>query len=150
MATSWLTVAELKDRFGVDRVSALASDSELEAAILDAEEQWIQNLIQTIFETVIVFEKQGRIGFDIEQLNQQPIAVRRRLIRMAVLKAKGNLRRLAFAHVEAAVKFARNGPDSPSPTPACSPWCRFSRWQTRAAPAAPHRRALAAGAPPRW
>jgi tRNA(Ile)-lysidine synthase len=82
------------------------------AAILDAEEEWIQNLIQTIFEKVIVFEKQGRIGFDISELNQQPIAVRRRLIRMAVLKAKGNLRRLAFAHVEAAVKLARNGPDS--------------------------------------
>jgi tRNA(Ile)-lysidine synthase len=82
------------------------------ASILDAEEEWIENLIQPIFEKVIVFGKQGRIGFDISELNQQPIAVRRRLIRMAVLKAKGNLWRLAFAHVEAAVKLAQNGPDS--------------------------------------
>jgi tRNA(Ile)-lysidine synthase len=77
------------------------------ASILDAEERWIESLIQPIFEKVIVFEKQGRIGFDIEQLNQQNIAVRRRLIREAVLKVKGNLRRMAFVHVEAAVKMAR-------------------------------------------
>ncbi|MEJ2729152.1 MAG: tRNA lysidine(34) synthetase TilS, partial [Deltaproteobacteria bacterium] len=77
------------------------------ASILDAEERWIESLIQPIFEKVIVFEKQGRIGFDIERLNQQNIAVRRRLIRKAVLKVKGNLRRVAFVHVEAAVKMAQ-------------------------------------------
>ena len=81
------------------------------ASIIDAEEKWIENLIQPIFERVMVFEKQGRIGFDISELNQQTIAVRRRLIRKAVLKVKGNLRRMAFAHVEAAVKLAQKGPD---------------------------------------
>ena len=80
-------------------------------AIFDAEERWIENLIQPIFEKVMVFEKQGRIGFDISELNQQTIAVRRRLIRQAVSKVKGNLRRIAFAHVEAAVKLAQKGPD---------------------------------------
>ena len=77
------------------------------ASILDAEERWIESLIQPIFEKVIVFEKQGRIGFDIEQLNQQNIAVRRRLIRNAVLKVKGNLRRMAYVHIEDAVKLAQ-------------------------------------------
>ena len=77
------------------------------ALILDAEHRWIESLIQPIFEKVVVFEKQSRIGFDIEQLNQHNIAVRRRLIRKAVLKVKGNLRRLAFVHVEAAIKLAQ-------------------------------------------
>jgi tRNA(Ile)-lysidine synthase len=77
------------------------------ALILDAEHRWIESLIQPIFEKVVVFEKQSRIGFDIEQLNQHNIAVRRRLIRKAVLKVKGNLRRLAFVHVEAALKLAQ-------------------------------------------
>jgi tRNA(Ile)-lysidine synthase len=81
------------------------------AFILDAEESWIESLIQPIFEKVVVFEEQGRIGFDISELNQQTIAVRRRLIRKAVLKVKGNLRRMAFAHVEAAVKLAQEGPE---------------------------------------
>ncbi len=62
------------------------------ALIMDAEEGWIENLIQPIFEKVIVFEKQDRLGIDISELNQQAIAVRRRLIRKAVLRVKGNLR----------------------------------------------------------
>ena len=82
------------------------------ALIMDAEEGWIENLIQPIFEKVIVFEKQDRLGIDISELNQQAIAVRRRLIRKAVLRVKGNLRRMAFVHVEAAVKLAQKGPDS--------------------------------------
>ncbi|MGD2038849.1 MAG: tRNA lysidine(34) synthetase TilS [Desulfobacterales bacterium] len=77
------------------------------ALILDAEQRWIESLIQPIFKKVVVFEKQSRIGFDIEQLNQHNIAVRRLLIRRAVLKVKGNLRRLAFVHVEAAIKLAQ-------------------------------------------
>jgi tRNA(Ile)-lysidine synthase len=100
-------IPELKAEYNpklIDSLNRLAS-------IIDAEEQWIENLIQPIFEKVIVFEKQGRIGFDISKLNQQTIAVRRRLIRKAVLKVKGNLRRMAFAHVEAAVKLAQKGPD---------------------------------------
>jgi tRNA(Ile)-lysidine synthase len=77
------------------------------ASILHAEEKWIESLIQPIFEKVIVFRKQDRIGLDIKQLNQQNLAVRRRLIREAVLKVKGNLRRMAFVHVEAAVNLAQ-------------------------------------------
>ena len=82
------------------------------ASILEAEERWIEDLIRPIFEKVIVFDKQGRIGLDISRLNQQTIAVRRRLIRKAVLRVKGNLRRMTFVHVEAAVKLAQKGPDS--------------------------------------
>ena len=81
------------------------------ASIIDAEERWIESLIQPIFEKVIVYEKRDRIGFDISKLNQQTIAVRRRLIRKAILKVKGNLRRMAFTHVEAALKLAQKGPD---------------------------------------
>jgi tRNA(Ile)-lysidine synthase len=100
-------IPELKAEYNpklVDSLNRLAS-------IIDAEEKWIENLIQPIFDKVIVFEKQDRIGFDISKLNQQTTAVRRRLIRKAVLKVKGNLRRMTFVHVEAAVKLAQKGPD---------------------------------------
>ena len=81
------------------------------AAITAAEEKWIENLIQPIFERVVVFEKKDRIGIDISELNRHPLAVRRRLVRQGVSKVKGNLRRLGFAHVEAAMKLALKGPD---------------------------------------
>jgi len=82
------------------------------ASIMDAEERYMEGLVQPIFEGLTVFEKPGRIGLDISSLNLQPIAVRRRLIRKAVLKVKGNTRELAFANVEAAVKLAQEGSDS--------------------------------------
>jgi tRNA(Ile)-lysidine synthase len=81
------------------------------ASIQEAEERWIEDLVRPIFEKVIVVANTDRIGLDISSLNQQAIAVRRRLIREAVLRVKGNLRRLAFVHVEAAVELAQKGPD---------------------------------------
>jgi tRNA(Ile)-lysidine synthase len=101
-------IPELKAEYNpklIDSLNRLAS-------VIDAEETWIENLIQPIFEKVIVFEQQGKIGLDISELNQQTIAARRRLIRKAVLRVKGNLRRMAFVHVEAAVKLAQKGPNS--------------------------------------
>ena len=79
------------------------------SAILDAENQMIENLIQPIFEKAMIFEKQGNIGLNITELNQQPLAVKRRLIRKAILRVKGNLRRIAFVHIEAALKLAEEG-----------------------------------------
>jgi tRNA(Ile)-lysidine synthase len=82
------------------------------ASILEAEERWIRDLVQPIFEKVIVFANTDQIGLDISSLNQQAIAVRRRLIREAVLRVKGNLRRMALVHVEAALNLAQKGSDS--------------------------------------
>ncbi|MEJ2098880.1 MAG: tRNA lysidine(34) synthetase TilS [Desulfobacterales bacterium] len=79
------------------------------AAILDAEHQMIENLIQPIFEKAVIFEKQGSLGLSIAELNQQPLAVKRRLIRKAILRIKGNLRRIAFVHIEAVVRLAEEG-----------------------------------------
>jgi tRNA(Ile)-lysidine synthase len=101
-------IPELKAEYNPKLIASLNRMAD----IMEAEEKWIENLIQPIFERVMVFEKKDRIGFDISELNQQTIAVRRRLIRQAVSKVKGNLRRIAFAHVEAALKLARKGPES--------------------------------------
>jgi tRNA(Ile)-lysidine synthase len=59
---------------------------------------------------VIVFKEKNKLGLSIAELNQQPVAVRRRLIRKAILGVKGNLRRMTFAHVESACQLAQIGP----------------------------------------
>jgi tRNA(Ile)-lysidine synthase len=82
------------------------------ASILEAEERWIKGLVQPIFEKAIVFANTGQIGLNISSLNQQTIAVRRRLIREAILRVKGNLRRITFVHTEAALNLAQKGKDS--------------------------------------
>ena len=77
------------------------------AAILEAEEQMMENLIEPDFKKAITFEKQGSLGLSIAELNRQPLAAKRRLIRKAILRVKGNLRRIAFVHIEAALKLAQ-------------------------------------------
>ena len=79
-------------------------------AIVGAEEAWIEDLIQPIYEKAIVFKEKNKLGISIAELNQQPVAVRRRLIRRAILGVKGNLRRMTFAHVESACQLAQIGP----------------------------------------
>lgn len=79
------------------------------ATICSAEEEWIENMIQSILEEVMVFEDQDRLELSIAQLQHTPIAVQRRLIRKAILHVKGNLRRIAFVHIEAVLSLARQG-----------------------------------------
>jgi tRNA(Ile)-lysidine synthase len=79
------------------------------AEIMDPEQQMIESLIRPMFEKALIFEKQGRLGLGIAGLNQQPLAVRRRLIRRAILRVKGNLRRIALVHIEAVLKLAQKG-----------------------------------------
>jgi tRNA(Ile)-lysidine synthase len=69
----------------------------------------IPELIQPIFEKALIFEKQGSLGLSLEELNQQPLAVKRRLVRKAILKVKGNLRSIAFVHIEAILRLAQKG-----------------------------------------
>jgi tRNA(Ile)-lysidine synthase len=79
------------------------------ADILGAEQQMAENFIQPIFENAIIIDEQGRLGLGISKLNQQPLAVKRRLIRKAIWRVKGNLRRIAFVHIEAVLELAQKG-----------------------------------------
>ncbi|MGD8993433.1 MAG: tRNA lysidine(34) synthetase TilS [Desulfobacterales bacterium] len=79
------------------------------AAILTAEEKWIDNLIVPIFNDTVILENRDRLGLSLDRLRQEPVAAQRRLIRKALLQVKGNLRRITFAHVEAVLKLLRQG-----------------------------------------
>jgi tRNA(Ile)-lysidine synthase len=80
------------------------------AAILSAEEEWLEDTIQPIFNKALVFEKPDRLGLGLAPLKQLPIAAQRRLIRKALFKVKGNLRRIAFSHIEAILGLIQQGP----------------------------------------
>ena len=79
------------------------------AAILFAEEKWIDDQILPILQEALVVDGPKRIGLSLDRLKQEPVAAQRRLIRKALLQVKGNLRRITFAHVEAVVKLAQQG-----------------------------------------
>ena len=79
-------------------------------AIVGAEEAWIEDLIQPIYEKAIVSKEKNKLGLSVAALNQQPLAVRRRLVRKGISGVKGNLRRMTFAHVESVCRLAQTGP----------------------------------------
>jgi tRNA(Ile)-lysidine synthase len=82
------------------------------SAIMGAEEEWIEDLIHPLYEKAIVFKEKNKLGLTISDLNQQPIAVRRRIIRKAIRWVKGNLRRITFEHVASVCHLAQVGPAS--------------------------------------
>ncbi|MFH2219104.1 MAG: tRNA lysidine(34) synthetase TilS [Pseudomonadota bacterium] len=69
------------------------------SSILRSEEEWIESIIERDFKTSIVEEKDNSIAFSAERLGKIHIAARRRLIRKAVSKVKGNLRSITYAHI---------------------------------------------------
>jgi tRNA(Ile)-lysidine synthase len=99
---------ELKSEYNPKLTEALNRLS----AIMGAEEGWLEDLIQPIYEKAIVFKEKNRLGLTISELNQQPIAVRRRIIRKAIREMKGNLRRITFDHVACVCHLAQIGPVS--------------------------------------
>jgi tRNA(Ile)-lysidine synthase len=82
--------------------------------ILQAEEQWINALIDPIFEQTVADRemnretnrKTGRIVLSAARLMDLPVAPRRRVVRRAILEVKGNLRRISFSHVDAVTDLA--------------------------------------------
>ena len=98
-------IPELQDKYNPKCVESL---NRL-ATILSAEEEWLENHVQKFFTDALVFEQPGRLGLSRTGLTSKPTAVQRRLIRKAVLQVKGNLRRIAFNHIEAVLKLVRQG-----------------------------------------
>lgn len=92
-------IPTIKEDYNPNITAALNRISDIAAG----EEQWIDKILSPIFEGVIRFENDEKIGLDAAALERLHIAARRRLIRKAVSKVKGNLRRITFKHIDNAV-----------------------------------------------
>ena len=77
------------------------------AAILSAEEEWIEDEIRSVFNEMLLSEQKDSVALNLGRLKQKPIAVQRRLIRAAVLKVKKNLRRIGFVHIDAVLELTQ-------------------------------------------
>jgi len=82
------------------------------ASVVKSEEKWIDELTEHLFETVLIHRSADRIDFSLESFGNLPLAARRRLIRKAIFKIKGDLRRITFAHVDAALRLVIKGPQT--------------------------------------
>lgn len=82
------------------------------ASVVRSEEKWIDGLTEHLFKAALIHQDADSIGLSLENFREIPLGARRRLIRMAILRVKGNLRRIAFTHIDAALRLVFQGPQS--------------------------------------
>ncbi|MFH0996536.1 MAG: tRNA lysidine(34) synthetase TilS [Pseudomonadota bacterium] len=74
--------------------------------IVRSEDEWMNEIIQPIFEKTLVSEGKHQVVLSISTLTAFPEAVRRRVIRTAIARIKGDLLSISFTHIEAARELA--------------------------------------------
>lgn len=82
------------------------------SVILRSEDEWMQSEIESIFDKCVSEIQSNRILFDISIFNQHHLAIRRRLVRKAILLLKGNTRRITFGHVESVIRLSEKAASS--------------------------------------
>lgn len=73
------------------------------ADIQQEEQAWIDDIAGTLYHDTLLTDDGRRRHLSIARLVRQPKAAQRRIIRKAIVDLKGDLRRISFAHVRAAV-----------------------------------------------
>lgn len=77
--------------------------------VIRDEDRWIDELTGPLLEQVRISGQIDRQVIDIAALTALHIAAGRRILRKAVEQVKGDLRRIAFSHIEAALALANSG-----------------------------------------
>lgn len=80
------------------------------SSIIRSEEEWIEDVIRPFFEKSILTVRDDSMTFSIPMLNQLHTATQRRIIRKAVAKIKGDLRRISFAQIGSVINLLKKGP----------------------------------------
>lgn len=94
------TIPYIKERFNPGIVENLNRLSE----IVRSEDEWMKTSSKSIYEKVLVFASRHKVVMSISALMVYPEAVRRRIIRTATESVKGNLLKISFSHIEAALE----------------------------------------------
>jgi tRNA(Ile)-lysidine synthase len=76
------------------------------AAIVKAENQWIEELVDPLMATCTICREPGRVALSLSALASLPLAARRRIVRRAICELKGDLQRITLAHVDEVVELA--------------------------------------------
>jgi len=72
--------------------------------IVRDEESWMEETLSPLYEMSVISEDRECVVMDAEFISRLHVAAQRRLLRRAVAGVKGDLRRITFQHIEAAVR----------------------------------------------
>jgi tRNA(Ile)-lysidine synthase len=73
------------------------------SSIIRSEEEWIEEMVHPFFEKVVLRVRKNSIELSVPKLIGYHTALQRRVIRMALAKSKGDLRRIGFANIDAVI-----------------------------------------------
>ena len=73
------------------------------STIIRSEEEWIEDMIQPFFEKAALCILGNRIELSVPVLSRYHKALKRRVIRMALAKVKGDLRRIGFVNIDSVI-----------------------------------------------
>jgi tRNA(Ile)-lysidine synthase len=99
-------IPELKEKYNPKIVEILNRQS----SVIRDEEEWIETIIQPIFDQVVTDTKDDSVSVSVKKINSLHVGARRRIIRKAIARVKGDIRRMTFLHIEATIRLAETGP----------------------------------------
>jgi tRNA(Ile)-lysidine synthase len=80
------------------------------ASIMLSEEEWIEDVIHPLFEKSVLNVQDDRITFSVSMLDPLHTAAQRRILRKAISRIKGDLRRISFVNIDAVQRLLEKGP----------------------------------------
>ena len=98
-------IPELKRSYNPAIVDSLNRSGE----ILQAEDQWMDEALEPVFNESVLNRTSRRISLAIPGVNGMDLAAARRIIRKAIFSVKQDLRRITFLHVDAVIELAKQG-----------------------------------------
>ncbi|MBN1931177.1 MAG: tRNA lysidine(34) synthetase TilS [Desulfobacterales bacterium] len=78
-------------------------------SVMKYEDKWIEKAIEPNFEKSVLAMEIEKIILSVPRLNKIDPAAKRRIIRRAIQKIKGNLRRITFLHIDSALNLLEHG-----------------------------------------
>ncbi len=77
--------------------------------IIRAEDQWLDDVLGPVLKQCVSFRADQKISLALPDFNQLPKAVKRRVVRKAILWVKKDLRRITLLHVDAILHLIEKG-----------------------------------------
>ncbi|MFO7556464.1 MAG: tRNA lysidine(34) synthetase TilS [Desulfobacterales bacterium] len=78
------------------------------SSIIKSEEEWLEVVVNPFFEKAVFHVQEDHIALSIHMVNRYHVALQRRIIRMAIEKIKGNLRRIRFVNIDSVIGLLGN------------------------------------------
>ena len=80
------------------------------STIARAEEEWINSLVNPLFEASVISSDDRQMILAVSQLQRFHRAAQRRVLRKAILRVKKDLKRIRFSHIDSIIRLVNSDP----------------------------------------